>query len=38
MKNIGDQLTAQEVEDMIKEADHDQDGRISYEGNHHNHI
>ena len=32
MKNIGDQLNAKEVEDMIKEADHDQDGRITYDG------
>ena len=32
MRNIGDQLTPQEVEDMIKEADHDSDGRITYDG------
>jgi hypothetical protein len=34
MKNIGEQLNPQEVEDMIKEADQDQDGRITYEGIH----
>ena len=32
MKKIGDQLSSTEVEEMIKEADADQDGRITYEG------
>ena len=32
MKKIGDQLSAAEVEDMIMEADQDEDGRISFEG------
>ena len=32
MSNLGEQLSAQEVEDMIREADSDGDGRVSYEG------
>ena len=31
MRHI-DPLNAQEVEELIKEADHDQDGQISHEG------
>ena len=32
MRNIGAQLTEEEIEEMLREADQDQDGRISYEG------
>ncbi len=32
MANLGEQLTGEELEDMIVEADLDKDGRINYEG------
>lgn len=32
MRNIGAQLTEEEIEEMLTEADPDRDGRISYEG------
>lgn len=32
MKSLGENLTPEEVEQMIKEADIDQDGEINYEG------
>ena len=32
MKNIGAQMTDEEIEEMIEEADHDHDGLISYDG------
>ena len=32
MRNIGSQMTEEEIEEMITEADHDHDGLISYEG------
>ncbi len=33
MKNLGENLTPQEVEEMILEADTDGDGQVNYEGN-----
>jgi Ca2+-binding EF-hand superfamily protein len=30
MINMGTSLTEEEVNDMIREADHDRDGRINY--------
>ena len=33
MGNLGEKLTEDEVEEMIKEADADMDGKISYQGN-----
>lgn len=33
MTNLGEKLTDEEVEDMIKEADLDGDGLVNYEGN-----
>ena len=35
MGHIGEKLTEDEIEEMIKEADQDEDGRISYDGNSH---
>lgn len=32
MTNLGEKLTDEEVEDMIKEADLDGDGLVNYEG------
>lgn len=32
MRNIGAQMTEEEIEEMIEEADHDHDGLISYDG------
>lgn len=32
MTNLGEKLTEEEVEDMIKEADMDGDGMINYDG------
>ncbi len=32
MRNIGEKLTEEEIEEMIKEADQDEDGQISYDG------
>ena len=32
MMNLGEKLTSEEVDDMIKEADVDGDGEIDYEG------
>ena len=32
MTNLGEKLTAEEVDEMIKEADTDADGKIKYEG------
>jgi calmodulin len=31
MRNIGSQMTDEEIEEMIEEADHDHDGLISYD-------
>jgi len=35
MRNIGSQMTEEEIEEMIQEADHDHDGLISYDGRYH---
>lgn len=32
MTNLGEKLTEEEVEDMIKEADMDGDGMVNYDG------
>ncbi len=32
MTNLGEKLTDEEVEDMMKEADIDGDGQVNYEG------
>ncbi len=32
MRHLEDKMTEDEIEEMIKEADHDNDGQISYEG------
>lgn len=32
MTNLGEKLTEEEVEDMIKEADVDGDGMVNYDG------
>lgn len=32
MASIGEDMTAQEINDMISEVDHDRDGRISCKG------
>lgn len=32
MTNLGEKLTEEEVEDMIKEADIDGDGMVNYDG------
>lgn len=33
MTNLGEKLSEEEVDDMIKEADSDGDGMVNYEGN-----
>ena len=33
MMNMGEKLTQEEVEDMLREADSDGNGEIDYEGN-----
>jgi calmodulin len=33
MTNLGEKLTDEEVDDMIREADIDGDGQVNYEGN-----
>lgn len=33
MSHLGEKLTTDEIEEMITEADEDNDGRISYDGN-----
>jgi len=33
MTNLGEKLSEEEVDDMIKEADGDGDGMVNYEGN-----
>ena len=33
MKNIDDKMTEEEVEELLREADHDGDGKINYDGN-----
>ena len=33
MKNLGESLSAKEVDDMLKEADINGDGKIDFEGN-----
>jgi len=37
MRNIGSQMTEEEIEEMITEADHDHDVLISYDGIAHSH-
>ena len=32
MRNLGEKLTEDEIEEMIREADQDSDGQISYDG------
>lgn len=38
MSNINAALTDEEIEELINDADHDQDGQISYEGDRCDHI
>ena len=35
MRHLEDKMTEEEIEEMIREADHDNDGQISYDGNNH---
>lgn len=35
MTNLGEKLTDQEVDEMMKEADIDGDGQLNYEGKNH---
>jgi calmodulin len=37
MTNLGEKLTEEEVDDMIKEADMDGDGMVNYNGNKNTH-
>ena len=32
MRHLEDKMTEEEIEEMIREADHDNDGQISYDG------
>lgn len=32
MRNLGEKLTEDEIEELIREADQDADGQISYDG------
>ena len=32
LRNIGEQLTEDEIEELVKEADQDSDGQINYDG------
>ena len=32
MLNLGEKMTDEEIEEMIKEADEDNDGKVSYQG------
>lgn len=38
MTSLGERLSEEEVDDMIKEADLDGDGQVNYEGGSHNNI
>ena len=35
MRHLEDKMTEEEIEEMIREADHDNDGQISYDGDNH---
>ena len=36
--NLGDTLTEDEIEELLQQADHDNDGRITYDGRLSQHI